>query len=96
MAEDGTISRNPGTVMVQVRDYRLARVECMLNPSVGTNMRLCAALCSKVVFGVLAFAVLATAILTRIPKSLADFDQSFYLTIAYDIRHHGVFSNGIF
>jgi hypothetical protein len=40
--------------------------------------------------------VLATAILTRIPKSLNDFDQSFYLTIAYDVRHHGVFSNGIF
>jgi hypothetical protein len=59
-------------------------------------MRRCTALWSKVVFGVLAFAVLATAILTRIPKSLADFDQSFYLTIAYDLRHHGVFSNGIF
>ena len=44
----------------------------------------------------MAFAVLATAILTRIPKSLADFDQSFYLTIAYGVRHHGVISNGIF
>jgi len=27
---------------------------------------------------------------------LGDFDQSFYVTIAYDIVHHGVFSNGKF
>jgi hypothetical protein len=39
---------------------------------------------------------LLTAIVTRPPKWLSDFDQSFYLTIAYDIRHHGVFSNGVF
>ena len=26
----------------------------------------------------------------------SDFDQSFYLTVAYDIVHHGVFSNGVF
>ncbi len=36
------------------------------------------------------------AILTRPAKWLSDFDQSFYLTIAYDISHHGVFSNGVF
>ena len=27
---------------------------------------------------------------------MIDFDQSFYLTIAYDIDRHGVFSNGVF
>jgi hypothetical protein len=34
----------------------------------------------------LIFTVLLTAIVTRPPKWLSDFDQSFYLTIAYDIR----------
>ena len=42
------------------------------------------------------FATLATAILLRPGKWLSHFDQSFYLTIAYDITHHGVFSNGVF
>ncbi len=42
------------------------------------------------------FAVLATALLTRVPKWMGDFDQSFYLTIAYDIDRYGVFSNGMF
>ncbi len=27
---------------------------------------------------------------------LSDFDQSFYLTIAYDLDRYGVFSNGVF
>lgn len=51
---------------------------------------------SRIVLVLLAFATLATAILLRPAKSLRDFDQSFYLTIAYDIVHHGVFSNGVF
>ena len=51
---------------------------------------------ARVVFGVLVFAVLATAILLRPAKWLSDFDQAFYLTIAYDLVHHGVFSNGVF
>ena len=51
---------------------------------------------ARVVFGLLVFAVLATAILSRPAKWLSDFDQSFYLTIAYDLNHHGVFSNGVF
>ena len=51
---------------------------------------------ARIVFGLLVFAVLAASILTRPPKWLSDFDQSFYLTIAYDLNHHGVFSNGIF
>jgi hypothetical protein len=50
----------------------------------------------KIAFGVAVFAVLATAILTRPPKWLTHFDQSFYLTIAYDLNHHGEFSNGVF
>jgi len=45
---------------------------------------------------VISFVALATAITTRPPKWLSDFDQSFYLTIAYDMNRHGVFSNGIF
>src|SRR3954452_17975760 len=51
---------------------------------------------SKVLLGFLAFVVLATAITTRLPKTLSDFDQSFYLTIAYDMDRYGVFSNGVF
>jgi hypothetical protein len=30
------------------------------------------------------------------PERLRDYDQSFYLTIAYDVDRYGVFSNGIF
>ena len=51
---------------------------------------------ARIAFGLLIFAVLATAILSRPPKWLSDFDQAFYLTIAYDLDHHGVFSNGVF
>jgi 4-amino-4-deoxy-L-arabinose transferase-like glycosyltransferase len=51
---------------------------------------------SKVLLGFLSFAVLVTAIVTQRPKTLSDFDQSFYLTIAYDMDRHGVFSNGVF
>src|SRR5215470_1050903 len=51
---------------------------------------------SKVVLGFLAFVVLAAAITSRPNKTLSDFDQSFYLTIAYDLNRHGVFSNGVF
>src|SRR3954447_14208612 len=47
-------------------------------------------------FSVLVFATLALAITSRGPKRLTDFDQSFYLTIAYDMVHHHVFSNGVF
>ena len=46
--------------------------------------------------GLAVFATLVTAILLRPPKWLSDFDQSFYVTIAYDLVHHGVFSNGVF
>ena len=43
-----------------------------------------------------AFVTLAAAIMTQSPKGLRDYDQSFYLTIAYDVERYGVFSNGIF
>lgn len=51
---------------------------------------------AKSLFAILVFAVLLGAIGSRVPKRLNDFDQSFYLTIAYDMQRHGVFSNGIF
>ena len=51
---------------------------------------------SQIFLVLLAFAILATGILLRPAKWLSDFDQSFYLTIAYDVVHHGVFSNGMF
>src|SRR3954468_6584181 len=46
--------------------------------------------------GFLSFAVLVAAITAKPARKLSDFDQSFYLTIAYDLDRHGVFSNGIF
>src|SRR5262249_14171526 len=54
------------------------------------------AVTSRIILTVLAFVILAIAITTRPPKWLTDFDQSFYLTIAYDMDRHGVFSNGVF
>ena len=51
---------------------------------------------ARIAFAVLVFSTLVTAILFRPEKWLSDFDQSFYITIAYDIVHHGVFSNGVF
>src|ERR1700704_703405 len=50
---------------------------------------------ARVVFGIVIFAALAAAILARPPKSPNEFDQAYYLTVAYDIDHHGVFSNGV-
>src|SRR6266568_1837054 len=46
--------------------------------------------------GFLSFTVLVAAITARPARTLSDFDQSFYLTIAYDLNRHGVFSNGVF
>ena len=48
----------------------------------------------RIAFGFLIMATLVTAILTRPAKWLTDFDQVFYLTIAYDLDRHRVFSNG--
>lgn len=56
-------------------------------------------LCSwgaRVGLGLIIFAVLSAAILLRPPKWLTHFDQGFYITVAYDLTHHGIFSNGVF
>src|SRR5438128_841718 len=50
----------------------------------------------KLLFGCFAFAVLSFMILQRPAWKLHDFDQGFYVTIAYDLDKHGVFSNGPF
>ena len=49
----------------------------------------------RIAFGLVIFAALAGAILTRPPKPPSDFDQAYYLSVAYDLAHHGVFSNGL-
>jgi hypothetical protein len=50
----------------------------------------------KLLFGCFAFAVLSFTILNHPDWKLLDFDQGFYVTIAYDLDQHGVFSNGPF
>ncbi len=49
----------------------------------------------RIAFGLVIFAALAGAILTRPPKPPNEFDQAYYLSVAYDLAHHGVFSNGL-
>jgi len=51
---------------------------------------------ATLLLGLLSFAVLVAAVTTRPARPLSDFDQSFYLAIAYDLDRHGVFSNGVF
>src|SRR5262247_1192842 len=51
---------------------------------------------ATIVFAVGVAAVVALAIAARPAKRMVDFDQSFYLTIAYDLDRYGVFSNGVF
>src|SRR5438128_10431884 len=51
---------------------------------------------AALLLGLLSFAVLVAAITAKPARKLSDFDQSFYLTIAYDLDRHGVFSNGVF
>ena len=48
----------------------------------------------KLLFGCIAFAVLSVMLLNRPAWKLNDFDQPFYVTIAYDLDKYGVFSNG--
>ncbi len=50
----------------------------------------------RVVLAIAAFMVLGLSIVSQPAKRLSDFDQSFYITIAYDLDRHGVFSNGVF
>ncbi|MGH8265628.1 MAG: hypothetical protein ACRET4_19290 [Steroidobacteraceae bacterium] len=49
---------------------------------------------SRIAVALAIFTVIAATILTRPQKPLDAFDQPFYLTVAYDLIHHGVFSNG--
>ncbi len=49
----------------------------------------------RIGLGVLAFAVLSGVILSWPVWTLQDYDQPFYITIAYDLDRWGVFSNGI-
>jgi hypothetical protein len=51
---------------------------------------------SRIALTLAVFVVLLAAIVSQPPKWLNDFDQSFYLTVAYDLDRHGVFSNGVF
>jgi 4-amino-4-deoxy-L-arabinose transferase-like glycosyltransferase len=49
---------------------------------------------AKICLGIVAFATLGAFILSRPAWTLQDFDQPFYITIAYDLDKWGVFSNG--
>ncbi len=58
-------------------------------------LRIRSPVAAKLILGAFAFLILAVSITTRHPKWLTDFDQSVYISIAYDLDRHGVFSNGI-
>src|SRR5262245_6020685 len=65
--------------------------------SLGRDPRLhCPSMLKKLLFGCFAFVVLSFLILHSPAWKLRDFDQIFYVTIAYDLDRHGVFSNGPF
>jgi hypothetical protein len=49
---------------------------------------------ARICLWIVAFATLSALILTRPAWTLQDFDQPFYITIAYDLDKWGVFSNG--
>ena len=49
---------------------------------------------ARICLGIVAFATLSALILNRPAYTLQDFDQPFYITIAYDLDKWGVFSNG--
>ncbi len=51
---------------------------------------------ARLCLGLIAFAVLSALILSRPVRNLQDFDQPFYVTLAYDLDRYGVFSNGPF
>src|ERR1041385_7782961 len=50
----------------------------------------------RVAFALAIFMVLTAAILTRPPKTLTEFDQPLYFSVASDLIHYGVFGNGWF
>src|ERR1700728_3321372 len=45
---------------------------------------------------VLALVILGALIVTKPTRTLQDFDQPFYVTLAYDLDRYGTFSNGFF
>ena len=49
---------------------------------------------AKICLFIVAFAILGALILSKPAWRLQDFDQHFYITIAYDLDSYGVFSNG--
>jgi 4-amino-4-deoxy-L-arabinose transferase-like glycosyltransferase len=51
---------------------------------------------ARAAFALAILIVLTTAILTRPAKTLTEFDQPLYFSVAYDLIHHRVFSNGWF
>jgi 4-amino-4-deoxy-L-arabinose transferase-like glycosyltransferase len=53
-------------------------------------------LARKIGLFVLALVTLGTLIVTKPTRNLQDFDQPFYVTLAYDLDRYGVFSNGPF
>jgi hypothetical protein len=61
-----------------------------------TDRRSLTARATKVGIFLAAFLVLGLSILSRPDWKLRDFDQVFYVTIAYDLDRYGVFSDGIF
>src|ERR1700758_1218379 len=61
-----------------------------------TDRRSLTARTAKVGVVLVAFLVLGLSILSRPDWKLRDFDQVFYVTIAYDLDRYGIFSDGIF
>lgn len=49
----------------------------------------------RIGLGVLAFILLSGVILSQPVRKMQDFDQPFYITVAYDLYRWGVFGNGI-
>src|SRR3981081_3982916 len=50
----------------------------------------------RVLLALVAAVVLGLAILSQPARRLSDFDQLFYVTIAFDLDRYGVFSNSVF
>jgi hypothetical protein len=51
---------------------------------------------ARMIFALVIFTALTTAILTRPQKTLTEFDQPLYFSVASDLIHYGVFGNGWF
>src|ERR1700681_3298543 len=71
------------------------RITCTAKASMATCFS-ATPLRARICLCIVAFATLSTLILNRPAWTLRDFDQAFYITIAYDLDKWGVFSNGQF